>query len=46
VVVGGSRQRQDRREDRRNADATAQAQSSASQAYANCMSGRGYSVTP
>jgi hypothetical protein len=40
VVVGGSRQRQDRREDRRNGDANAE------QAYINCMSSRGYSVTP
>lgn len=42
VVVGGSHQRQNRRENRRNDSASDNSQ----QAYVNCMSGRGYSVTP
>ncbi|RMH85322.1 hypothetical protein EA796_07375 [Pseudomonas sp. AOB-7] len=42
MAVGGSRQRQERRENRRNDSAGDNAQ----QAYINCMSGRGYSVTP
>jgi hypothetical protein len=42
MAVGGSRQRQERREDRREDDAGGDSQ----QAYINCMSGRGYSVTP
>ena len=43
VVVGGSRQRRERRADRRSEQA---AQSGSSQAYINCMSARGYSVSP
>ena len=43
VVVGGSRQRRDRREGRRNEQT---AQSGSSQAYMNCMSARGYSINP
>ena len=43
VVVGGSRQRRERRADRRNEQA---AQSGSSQAYINCMSARGYSLSP
>lgn len=43
VVVGGSRQRQERRDERRNEQAN---QSASSQAYMNCMSSRGYSITP
>ncbi|RRV04598.1 hypothetical protein EGJ27_22470 [Pseudomonas sp. v388] len=39
VVVGGSRQRQDRREDRRNSTDSASV-------YSTCMQQRGYQVTP
>ncbi|NQD91305.1 hypothetical protein HP532_01400 [Pseudomonas sp. CrR25] len=42
MAVGGSRQRQERREGRRNDAAADDSQ----QAYINCMSGRGYSVSP
>ncbi|SIT30540.1 YMGG-like glycine zipper-containing protein [Achromobacter sp. MFA1 R4] len=43
MVVGGSRQRQERREDRANAP---QQDAAVSSAYANCMQQRGYQVTP
>ena len=46
VVVCGSQNRQGRREERRNGGDAAAAQSSSSQNYLNCMSSRGYSVTP
>ncbi|MGE8634629.1 MAG: hypothetical protein ACN6P8_13925, partial [Achromobacter piechaudii] len=39
MVVGGSRQRQDRREQAKDSSA-------ASSAYASCMQQRGYQVTP
>jgi hypothetical protein len=42
MAVGGSRQRQERRENRRDGGAS----DSSEQAYINCMSSRGYSVTP
>lgn len=43
MVVGGSRQRQDRRQDRAN---QAQQSANASSAYAACMQQRGYQVGP
>lgn len=46
MAVGGSRQRRERRDERRADNAAAQSQSGSSQAYLNCMSSRGYSVTP
>ena len=46
MAVGGSRQRRERRDERRADNAAAQNPSSSSQAYLNCMSSRGYSVTP
>jgi hypothetical protein len=43
MVVGGSRQRQDRRQDRANQSPQA---TNASSAYADCMQQRGYQVVP
>ncbi|MCY1296839.1 hypothetical protein D9M68_582980 [compost metagenome] len=47
AVVGGMHQRQERRQDRRADEAATQQQSAnAQQAYLNCMSSRGYSISP
>ncbi|MDH1302515.1 MULTISPECIES: YMGG-like glycine zipper-containing protein [Achromobacter] len=43
MVVGGSRQRQDRRQDRAEAS---QQNAAAASAYSNCMQQRGYQVAP
>ena len=46
VAVSGSRQRQERRDDRRDDRGSEQSSANAEQAYINCMSARGYSVSP